>query len=160
MSSGGGQVAAQYAWAPAVLPVLAAADLRQQVDPVVAAPDGSPLPIEAVHTARDAVPRQLHGVAIGDLASVLRRGPAAAGSQTTIEVWVSSPPSSGLPAIIDALAGHGLSVIGTDTVQSRLADQRITAAAFTGAITPVLVGLAMALAAFGMALTRPGSGLG
>ena len=156
VSSGGGQVAAQYAWAPAVLPVLAAADMAPQVNPVVAAPDGSPLPIEAVHTARDAIPRQLHGVAIGDLTSVLRRGPAAAGSQTTIEVWVSESAVEGLPAIIDALAGHGLSVIATDTVQARLADQRITAAALTGAIAPVLAGLAMALATFGVALTLAG----
>lgn len=156
VSSGGGQVAIQHAWAPAVLPVLTAADVRPEVDPVVAAPDGSPLPIRPVRRAADAIPRQLAGVAVGDLASVLRRGSGPTTSETSVEVWVSSAAAGRLPAIVDALQRQDLAVIDIETVQPAIEAQQMTAAALTGAVAPPLAGLGLVLATVCIALTAAG----
>ena len=156
VSSGGGPVAVQHAWAPVVFPVLAAADVDLEADPVVASPDGSPLMVQTVRTAEDAIPRELSGVVVGDLASVLRTGPGSVVPQAAVQVWLSAAAAPRLPEVVEALDADRLPVIETNTLAPLLEAQRTTASALTAVITPALAALALALAGLGIALTVAG----
>ncbi len=156
IDSGGGTVALQQAWAPTVLPVLAAEDVRLGVDPTIAAPDGTAVRVESVARARDAIPRALAGVVVGDLESARRNGYATATPETSVQVWLSAATADRVAAICAGLADRGLPVIQVDRVQSALAAQRLTAAALTGVVAPAFAVLALIFGGLAIALTAAG----
>ena len=156
VSSGGGQVAVQQAWAPAVLPVLTAEDVRLGVAPTIAAPGGTPVAVDAVARAQDAIPRELAGVAVADLEAARRNGYLTATPETSVQVWLSAAASERVDAISAELAGRGLQVTSVDRLDTALAAQRLTAAALTGAVTPLLAALALVFGSLAIALTAAG----
>lgn len=144
----------QHAWLPGVLPVLDASGGRLGINPTIAAPDGSPLPIRPVGTANDAVPRELTGVAVGDLTSVLRSGPMGLGDRTSVQVWLFDPTLE--PQITRGLLDHGIKITGTDQLSAAVEAQRSTAAALTAQVIPGFVGIAGVFAALGLTLIMAG----
>lgn len=143
----------QSAWVPLVLPVLAASDVAAESDPTVAAPDGSPLAIDPVVRAVDAVPGQLAGVVLADLGSALRASGGEAASTTAVQIWVSGTAADRRADLERALVQAGSTVVGTQTVAEAMAANRITASALSGQIAPALAALACGLAALGITLT-------
>lgn len=156
VDSGGNAVAVQHAWLPLVMPVLVAADVGTDADPTLAGPDGRPLRIDPVARAKDAVPRELDGVAVGDLTTVRRDGVRPGLSQADVEIWLSPAALDRLDEVTAGLERRGVSVLRVDTVQQAGAAQRSTAAALTGQIAPGLAGLAAVFAALGIALAISG----
>lgn len=154
--SGGGQVAVQQAWVPTVLPMMLARDVQLGALPTVAAPDESLLPIRAVARAADAVPRELSGVAVADLASVLRAGAGSVAPGNRVQVWVGPAAVGHLGEVQRGLAASGIRVVSTATLAEALFAQHNTASALTGEIAPGLAVLAGVFAALSVALTVAG----
>jgi hypothetical protein len=151
--SAGGPLAVQDAWVPVTLPVLLAAGERLESKPTVAAPDGSQQAVTPVAETADAVPRELDGVAVADLESVLRAGRGASGLETEVQVWASDAGLRRLGELEQMLDAAGIRVVDVRLAEDARSANRTTAAALSAQIAPGLAALAGLFALLGVALT-------
>jgi putative ABC transport system permease protein len=153
--TGGLAVSAQHPWVPVDVAVLLSEEHPASAtfaSASVTTPGGTSLPLRRTSGARDAVPRALRDVAVGDLETTLRLGEGRATDGTSAELWLSPAGVADRDRLLAALADRGVRFEEVHEVGDFREMYDGSPEALTSAVNPAAAVLAVLLAVLGLVL--------